>query len=232
ATATPWQVCHRDLKLENTLLDGSTTPRLKICDFGYSKSSVLHSQPKSTVGTPAYIAPEVLLKKEYDGKIADVWSCGVTLYVMLVGAYPFEDPENPKNFKVTIQKILGVQYSIPDYIHIPMDCRNLLSRIFVANPATRITIPEIKNHPWFLKNLPADLMDGPTVSNQYEEPDQPMQNMNEIMQIMAEATISAAGALGINKFLPDGLDLDDDMDDLDSDLDIDMDSSGEIVYAM
>uniref|UniRef100_A0A453HEW1 non-specific serine/threonine protein kinase n=1 Tax=Aegilops tauschii subsp. strangulata TaxID=200361 RepID=A0A453HEW1_AEGTS len=64
------QVCHRDLKLENTLLDGSTAPRLKICDFGYSKSSVLHSQPKSTVGTPAYIAPEVLLKKEYDGKFS------------------------------------------------------------------------------------------------------------------------------------------------------------------
>lgn len=51
-------VCHRDLKLENTLLDGSPAPRVKICDFGYSKS-VLDSQPKSTVGTPAYIAPEV-----------------------------------------------------------------------------------------------------------------------------------------------------------------------------
>jgi serine/threonine-protein kinase SRK2 len=102
------QVCHRDLKLENTLLDGSTAPRLKICDFGYSKSSVLHSQPKSTVGTPAYIAPEVLLKKEYDGKIADVWSCGVTLYVMLVGAYPFEDPDEPKNFRKTIQVSIAV----------------------------------------------------------------------------------------------------------------------------
>ncbi|KAB2040610.1 hypothetical protein ES319_D02G096100v1 [Gossypium barbadense] len=96
------EICHRDLKLENTLLDGSTAPRVKICDFGYSKSSVLHSQPKSTVGTPAYIAPEVLSKKEYDGKIADVWSCGVTLFVMLVGAYPFEDPNDPKNFKNTI----------------------------------------------------------------------------------------------------------------------------------
>jgi serine/threonine protein kinase len=53
-------VCHRDLKLENTLLDGSPAPRVKICDFGYSKS-VLDSQPKSTVGTPAYIAPEVRL---------------------------------------------------------------------------------------------------------------------------------------------------------------------------
>jgi serine/threonine-protein kinase SRK2 len=63
------QICHRDLKLENTLLDGSSTPRLKICDFGYSKSSVLHSKPKSTVGTPAYIAPEVFSRKEYDGKV-------------------------------------------------------------------------------------------------------------------------------------------------------------------
>ncbi|MBA0843014.1 hypothetical protein Goarm_000240 [Gossypium armourianum] len=62
------QICHRDLKLENTLLDGSPAPRLKICDFGYSKSSLLHSRPKSTVGTPAYIAPEVLSRREYDGK--------------------------------------------------------------------------------------------------------------------------------------------------------------------
>ncbi|VAH32443.1 unnamed protein product [Triticum turgidum subsp. durum] len=64
------QICHRDLKLENTLLDGSPAPRLKICDFGYSKSSLLHSKPKSTVGTPAYIAPEVLSRREYDGKVS------------------------------------------------------------------------------------------------------------------------------------------------------------------
>ncbi|CAN6300102.1 unnamed protein product [Urochloa humidicola] len=96
------EICHRDLKLENTLLDGSPTPRVKICDFGYSKPALLHSKPKSTVGTPAYIAPEVLSRKEYDGKVADVWSCGVTLYVMLVGSYPFEDPEDPRNFRKTI----------------------------------------------------------------------------------------------------------------------------------
>ncbi|KAL2647987.1 hypothetical protein AAZV13_05G148400 [Glycine max] len=128
------EICHRDLKLENTLLDGSSAPRLKICDFGYSKSSVLHSQPKSTVGTPAYIAPEVLSRREYDGKVADVWSCGVTLYVMLVGAYPFEDPEDPRNFRKTLQRILSVHYSIPDYVRISKECRYLLSRIFVANP--------------------------------------------------------------------------------------------------
>ncbi|XP_074564243.1 serine/threonine-protein kinase SAPK10-like [Curcuma longa] len=227
------QVCHRDLKLENTLLDGSTVPRLKICDFGYSKSSVLHSQPKSTVGTPAYIAPEVLLKKEYDGKIADVWSCGVTLYVMLVGAYPFEDPEEPKNFRKTIQRILSVQYSVPDYIHISPECQHLISRIFVANPATRITIPEIRNHKWFLKNLPADLVDDDTTSSRYEEPDQSMQSIDEIMQILAEATIPAANSHGLNQYLTDGLDIDDDdMEDLDSDCDLDVESSGEMVYAI
>nr|KYP49833.1 Serine/threonine-protein kinase SRK2E [Cajanus cajan] len=222
------EVCHRDLKLENTLLDGSPAPRLKICDFGYSKSSVLHSQPKSTVGTPAYIAPEVLLKKEYDGKIADVWSCGVTLYVMLVGAYPFEDPEEPKNFRKTIHRILNVQYSIPDYVHISAECRHLISRIFVADPAKRINIPEIRNHEWFLKNLPSDLMDGNT-NNQFEEPDQPMQSIEEIMQIIKEATIPAAGSQSLNHDLTGSLDIDDDMD---SDPELDLDSSGEIVYAM
>ncbi|KAF5451350.1 hypothetical protein F2P56_026465 [Juglans regia] len=226
------QVCHRDLKLENTLLDGSPAPRLKICDFGYSKSSVLHSQPKSTVGTPAYIAPEVLLRQEYDGKIADVWSCGVTLYVMLVGAYPFEDPDEPKDFRRTIQRILSVQYSIPDGIQISPECRDLISRIFVFDPATRITIPEIKNHEWFLKNLPADLMDERMMSNQFEEPDQPMQSIDVIMQIIAEATIPAVGTNSLNQYSIDNLDMDDDMDDLDSDSELDIDSSGEIVYAL
>ncbi|KFK30567.1 hypothetical protein AALP_AA7G278600 [Arabis alpina] len=146
------QICHRDLKLENTLLDGSSSSQLKICDFGYSKSSVLHSQPKSTVGTPAYVAPEVLSRKEYNGKIADVWSCGVTLYVMLVGAYPFEDPEDPRNIRKTIQRILSVHYTIPDYVRISSECKSLLSRIFVADPDKRITIPEIEEHPWYLKD--------------------------------------------------------------------------------
>nr|XP_018629840.2 serine/threonine-protein kinase SAPK3-like [Nicotiana tomentosiformis] len=117
------EICLRDLKLENTLLDGSPMPR-KICDFSYSKSGLLHSQPKSVVGTPTYIAREVLSRKEYDGK-----------------------------------RIKNAQYSIPDYVRISAECRNLLSGIFVANPSKRITIPEIKQHPWFLKNLSKDLID-------------------------------------------------------------------------
>ncbi|CAN6232011.1 unnamed protein product [Urochloa humidicola] len=184
------QICHRDLKLENTLLDGSPAPRLKICDFGYSKSSLLHSKPKSTVGTPAYIAPEVLSRREYDGKMADVWSCGVTLYVMLVGAYPFEDPDDPKNFRKTIGRIVSIQYQIPEYVHISQDCRQLLSRIFVANPAKRITIREIRNHPWFLKNLPRELTEAVQAKYYKKDNSAPTfsdQTVEEIMKIVEEA---------------------------------------------
>ncbi|KAL6885923.1 hypothetical protein ACP4OV_010184 [Aristida adscensionis] len=184
------QICHRDLKLENTLLDGSPAPRLKICDFGYSKSSLLHSKPKSTVGTPAYIAPEVLSRREYDGKTADVWSCGVTLYVMLVGAYPFEDPDDPKNFRKTIGRIMSIQYKIPEYVHVSQDCKELLSRIFVANPAKRITIREIRNHPWFLKNLPRELTEAAQAMYYKKDNSAPtysVQSVEEIMKIVEKA---------------------------------------------
>lgn len=95
-------------------------------------------------------------------------------------------------------------------------------------------MPEIRNHEWFLKNLPADLMDDhSTASSQFEEPDQPMQSIEEIMQIIAEATIPAAGTQSLNTYLNGSLDIDDDMEeDLESDPELDIDSSGEIVYAM
>lgn len=195
------QICHRDLKLENTLLDGSPAPRLKICDFGYSKSSLLHSRPKSTVGTPAYIAPEVLSRREYDGKLADVWSCGVTLYVMLVGAYPFEDPADPKNFRKTINRIMAVQYKIPDYVHISQECKHLLSRIFVASPSRRITIKEIKSHPWFLKNLPRELTE-PAQSMHYkkENPSFSLQSARDITKIVEEAKIPPPASRSVGGF--------------------------------
>ncbi|KAF3791991.1 Serine/threonine-protein kinase [Nymphaea thermarum] len=192
------------------------------------QSAVLHSQPKSTVGTPAYIAPEVLARRQYDGKIADVWSCGVTLYVMLVGAYPFEDPEDPKNFKKTIGRILSAHYAIPNYVRISAECCHLLTRIFVANPEKRITIPEIKNHPWFLKNLPIELIEGEAAMYMNQEPDHSQQSMEEIMMVVQEArkptTFSLLGCHLIGGSM--------DMDDMDADADIDIESSGDFVCAV
>ncbi|XP_061336580.1 serine/threonine-protein kinase SAPK2-like isoform X2 [Gastrolobium bilobum] len=191
-------ICHRDLKLENTLLDGSLAPQLKICDFGYSKSSVLHSQPKSTVGTPAYIAPEVLSRREYDGK-----------------------------------RILSVHYSIPDYVRISKDCRQLLSRIFVANPEKRIPIPEIKVHPWFLNNmpLPMELMDEGEgkLQNDVSDVDDSSQSIEEILSIIQEARKPGEGPKIGGQFVGGSMDL----DEMDSDADYDdIEASGDFVCAL
>ena len=95
-------MCHRDIKLENSLIRvEDDVPILKICDFGYSKSKQYDTAPHSKVGTTSYVAPEVLSSKsKYDGQIADVWSCGVQLYIMLVGRYPFDDPKDPDDMQV------------------------------------------------------------------------------------------------------------------------------------
>lgn len=134
------------------------------------------------MGTPAYIAPEVLSRQNYDGEAADVWSCGVTLYVMLVGAYPFEDAADPRNFRKTIQRIMSVRYTFPANIRLSRECADLLQRIFVANPAQRIRIRQIKAHPWFLRNLPEELRDGGVAST--EAAPRPSQTVEEIKKIV------------------------------------------------
>ncbi|PRQ21754.1 putative protein kinase CAMK-OST1L family [Rosa chinensis] len=145
--------------------------------------SLLSSLPKSTVGTPAYIAPEVLSKKQYDGQvIADVWSCGVTLYVMLVGAYPFEDPKDLMNFRKTIRRILTVRYVIPDSVRISVECRHLLSKIFVANPEKKLRPTD---HRWFAKNLPLEMKEGGTWEN--NAVNTPSQSIEEVQSIRKEA---------------------------------------------
>lgn len=187
-------IAHRDLKLENTLLDGSDAPRLKICDFGYSKSSLLHSMPKSTVGTPAYIAPEVLVSKKYDGKTADVWSCGVTLFVMLVGGYPFEDPDDPRDYRKTIKRIVAVNYHVPSDCNVSPECKDLLSRIFVADPAKRIPIEDIWGHPWFRENLPGDLL----ASYDTMDTENPGQGIEDVHSILEQAKKTNDGSHAVD----------------------------------
>lgn len=153
-------VANRDIKLENTLLDGSPRPLIKICDFGYSKHEKYQSAPGSRVGTPAYLAPEVIMTtkgKTYDGKVADIWSCGVMLYVMLVGAYPFERPEDkadPQKLQKMIQRILRVEYEFPPGLKLSAELKDIMAKLLIPDPARRITIAGILDHPWFNKDLP------------------------------------------------------------------------------
>uniref|UniRef100_A0A0V0GWZ2 non-specific serine/threonine protein kinase n=1 Tax=Solanum chacoense TaxID=4108 RepID=A0A0V0GWZ2_SOLCH len=107
---------------------------------------------------------------------------------MLVGAYPFEDPTDPKNIRKTISRIFSVQYSIPQNVRISVECQHLLSRIFIADPEKRITIPEIKKHPWFLKNLPVEFME--EGRNECIDVNNPKQSMEEVLAVIQEARIA------------------------------------------
>ena len=128
---------------------------------------MLQSAPGSRVGTPAYLAPEIITASRdntYDGKAGDVWACGVMLFVMLCARYPFRRPEDeqlqPSNkLHVMLKRILQVQYELPDGLVVSDACRDLLRRILVADPRERIGIDGIMAHPWFQTNLPPGVVE-------------------------------------------------------------------------
>ncbi|RPA87989.1 Pkinase-domain-containing protein [Ascobolus immersus RN42] len=140
------KVAHRDLKPENLLLDDQLN--VKIADFGLSNIMQDGSFLKTSCGSPNYAAPEVINGKLYAGPEVDVWSCGVILYVLLVGRLPFDDEFIPTLFR----KIAQGQYTIPGFLS--PEAANLLRKMLVVNPLHRITVAEIRQDPWFLKDLP------------------------------------------------------------------------------
>ncbi|PNT75673.1 CBL-interacting protein kinase 24 isoform X3 [Brachypodium distachyon] len=139
-------VYHRDLKPENLLLDSHGN--LKVTDFGLStlsQNGFLHT----TCGTPNYVAPEVLSKDGYDGSAADVWSCGVILYVLMAGYLPFEENDLPTLY----DKITAAHFSCPDWFS--SGAKSLIQRILDPNPKTRMTVEGIRADAWFKNNYVA-----------------------------------------------------------------------------
>lgn len=139
-------VVHRDLKPENLLLDAKMN--VKIADFGLSNIMRDGHFLKTSCGSPNYAAPEVISGKLYAGPEVDVWSCGVILYALLCGSLPFDDENIPNLFK----KIKGGIYNLPS--HLSPGARDLIPRMLLVDPLKRITIPEIRQHPWFVLHLP------------------------------------------------------------------------------
>ncbi|XP_077243803.1 CBL-interacting serine/threonine-protein kinase 23-like isoform X2 [Tasmannia lanceolata] len=139
-------VFHRDLKPENLLLDSSGV--LKVSDFGLS---ALPQQVRedgllyTTCGTPNYVAPEVINNKGYDGAKADLWSCGVILFVLMAGYLPFEE----SNLMALYKKIFKADFTCPSWFS--SSAKKLITRILEPNPLTRITIPEVIENEWFKK---------------------------------------------------------------------------------
>lgn len=95
--------------------------------------------------------------QRYDGKAADVWSCGVHLYIMLVGWYPFTDPRDPANFSRTAANILKGRYAFPHNLNLSPECQELIKGMLQRDPKLRITIQEIKKSSWFQTKLCREL---------------------------------------------------------------------------
>ncbi|XP_036429171.1 serine/threonine-protein kinase BRSK2 [Colossoma macropomum] len=134
-------ICHRDLKPENLLLDEKNN--IRIADFGMASLQVGDSLLETSCGSPHYACPEVIRGEKYDGRRADVWSCGVILFALLVGALPFDHD----NLRQLLEKVKSGVFHMPHFI--PPDCQALLRGMIEVDPEKRLTLEEIQKHAWY-----------------------------------------------------------------------------------
>nr|XP_019012409.1 CAMK/CAMKL/KIN4 protein kinase [Kwoniella pini CBS 10737]OCF51190.1 CAMK/CAMKL/KIN4 protein kinase [Kwoniella pini CBS 10737] len=143
-------IVHRDLKLENLLLDKHRN--IIITDFGFA-NRFDHAQDDlmaTSCGSPCYAAPELVVSEGlYVGSAVDIWSCGVILYAMLSGYLPYDDdPQNPDgdNINLLYKYIMNTRLNFPE--HMSPSAKSLLQIMLVPLPEHRCTIRQIMEHPW------------------------------------------------------------------------------------
>ena len=125
-------ICHRDLKPENLLLDDKNN--IKIADFGMASLQMEGSMLETSCGSPHYACPEVIRGEKYDGRRADVWSTGVILYALLVGALPFDDD----NLRQLLEKVKRGVFHIPHFV--PQEIQDLLRAMIEVDSDKRLTV--------------------------------------------------------------------------------------------
>lgn len=143
------KIIHRDIKPSNLLVgeDG----HIKIADFGVSNQfEGTDALLSNTVGTPAFMAPETLseTRKIFSGKALDVWAMGVTLHCFIFGQCPFMD----ERILTLHGKIKNQPLEFPDQPEIAEDLKDLILKMLEKNPESRISVPDIKLHPWVTKH--------------------------------------------------------------------------------
>lgn len=146
-------VVHRDLKLNNFLFSHrGDDAELKLIDFGLARYAEKENLPlHSSVGTPMYVAPEVV-KGKYDEK-CDSWSLGVMMYILLCGNPPFEDDSNQRIFK----KIMRGKYNKSGSVWntLSKSAKDLISKLLAVNSSKRYTPQKALKHPWILEQQPS-----------------------------------------------------------------------------
>lgn len=137
-------VVHRDVKPENILL--TAAGKLKLADFGLAVRITTGQMVSGLAGSPAYVAPEVLLG-EYSEKV-DIWGAGVLLYALLVGALPFHGNSKDSVFESIKQTKLYFNHGVWESVSV--QARDLVSRMLTRDMHTRPTAAEVLSHPWIL----------------------------------------------------------------------------------
>ncbi|KAH8730462.1 serine/threonine-protein kinase-like protein GIN4 [Phaeosphaeriaceae sp. PMI808] len=139
---------HRDLKPENILLDRKTMG-IKLVDFGMAALQPRGKKLTTPCGSPHYAAPEIIKTTAYDGAKADVWSCGVILYVLLTGRPPFDYSGEDRHLKDLFRDIQLAKYVLPD--NLSPEASDLIRRILIPDPTRRIGLDDIWHHPFLRK---------------------------------------------------------------------------------
>lgn len=137
-------ISHRDIKLENILIENGSK-KVKIIDFGFCCAS--KEKLKIFCGTPSYMSPEIVSKREYYGPPSDIWACGVLLYVLLCGTYPFKSSFEKDLFR----KIKRGIFSFPSTPDLSSEVQDLIRKILITDPAKRPSASDILEHPWLAK---------------------------------------------------------------------------------
>eukprot|EP00350_Pseudokeronopsis_sp_OXSARD2_P010086 CAMPEP_0170553810 /NCGR_PEP_ID=MMETSP0211-20121228/11626_1 /TAXON_ID=311385 /ORGANISM="Pseudokeronopsis sp., Strain OXSARD2" /LENGTH=246 /DNA_ID=CAMNT_0010862373 /DNA_START=2178 /DNA_END=2918 /DNA_ORIENTATION=+ len=134
-------VVHRDIKLDNILLDGHGN--IKIGDFGVSRKTHEGEILFEQCGTPAYIAPEIVRELGYKGFPVDIWSAGVCLYAMLYGNVPFKANQMGDLNKMILDSSIEFKDTVSE------QARDLMIKMLHKKPNERLTAEEALDHPWF-----------------------------------------------------------------------------------
>lgn len=139
-------IIHRDLKPENLLYETKEEGSIiKISDFGLARFLPSDVYATTAWGTPGYVAPEIISGKGY-GTPVDVWSIGITLYILLCGFPPFYNEDNAALF----EEIKSGEFDFPSpyWDDISEPAKELIRKLLMVKPAERMTIDEILAHPW------------------------------------------------------------------------------------